>query len=155
MGRRLLCPSYEHRYQLNRRRLGVAMNNSPNYTAALGRILLAAIFIVAGFNKVMSPEQTQQYIASANLPNPVVAYWIAVAVELGGGLCLFFGIATRFAALILAVFSIATAITFHAKFGDQAQSINFMKNVAIAGGMLQVLAFGSGGLALDRIGSRD
>ena len=126
------------------------MNNSANYTAALGRLLLAGIFLASGFQKVLTPEQTQAYIVSSSIPQAmaVYAYWTAVTVELLGGLCLVLGFATGLAALILAAFTIAAAIAFHNNFGDQNQLIHFMKNLAIAGGLLQVTAFGSGGVAV-------
>jgi putative oxidoreductase len=119
-----------------------------NYVAALGRLLMAAIFLWSGFHKFQSPAETQAYIASANLPMPAVAYWVATAVEIIGGICLVLGLATRPAALILAGYTLAAAAFFHAKFGDQNQFIHFMKNLAITGGLLQVVAFGSGGLAI-------
>ena len=121
---------------------------SVNYISAVGRLLMAAIFLASGFHKLLTPEQTQAYIASANIPQPVAAYWATVAVEVIGGACLALGLATRFAALVLAVFSLAAAAFFHTNFADQNQFTNFMKNLAMAGGLLQVVAFGSGGLAI-------
>jgi putative oxidoreductase len=121
---------------------------SVNYVAAVGRLLMAAIFLSSGFHKLLTPDQTQAYIEAAHIPLPGVAYWATTAIETIGGLCLVLGLATRFAALILAAFSIAAAVVFHSNFSDQSQFINFMKNLAIAGGLLQVVAFGSGGLAI-------
>jgi putative oxidoreductase len=72
-----------------------------------------------------------------------------VIVEVGGGILLLLGYQTRLAALVLAIFSIAAAICFHHNFADQNQMINFMKNLAMAGGLLQVVAFGAGSLSLD------
>ncbi len=121
---------------------------SVSYIAAIGRIMMAAIFLSSGFHKLLTPSDTQAYIAAAHIPAPVAAYWLAAAVEVIGGVCLVLGIATRFAAIALAIFTILAAIGFHTNFPDQAQFINFMKNIAIAGGLLQVVAFGSGGLAI-------
>jgi putative oxidoreductase len=125
------------------------MDSLQRYLPALGRLLMALLFILAGFNKVMGPEATQGYIASAGLPMPLVAYYVAVIVELGGGILLLLGYQTRLVALVLAIFTIATALAFHTKLGDQAQFVNFFKNVAITGGFLQIVAFGAGALSLD------
>ncbi|HZV20204.1 MAG TPA: DoxX family protein [Hyphomicrobiales bacterium] len=121
---------------------------SVNYLAAAGRLMIAAIFLASGVQKLLTPEQTQQYIASVSIPMPVVAYWVAVAVEIIGGACLVVGFGTRSAALALAAFALATAIGVHNNFADTQQFIHFMKNIAIAGGLLQVVSFGSGGLSI-------
>lgn len=125
------------------------MDTLTRYAPAFGRLLIAAIFLLSGFGKIADPATTQGYIAAAGLPLPLAAYLIAVAVELGGGALLLVGYQTRFAALILAVFSIAAAFGFHHDFADQNQMIHFLKNIAIAGGLLQVVAFGAGALSLD------
>jgi putative oxidoreductase len=83
------------------------------------------------------------------LPSPLAAYLIAIAVELAGGTLLILGFQTRLAALALAVFSIATAIGFHHDFANQDQLIHFLKDISIAGGLLQVAAFGAGSLSID------
>jgi putative oxidoreductase len=79
----------------------------------------------------------------------VVAYAIAVIMEVGGDALLLVGYRTRIVALGLAVFSIAAALLFHHNLGDQNQFIHFMKNVMLAGGLLQIAAFGAGKLSLD------
>ncbi|MGO8778390.1 MAG: DoxX family protein [Rhodomicrobium sp.] len=122
---------------------------SVNFTAAIGRYLIAAIFLVSGIHKLITPTETQAYIAAAGLP-PVPAFWAAAAVEVIGGAFLALGIATRFAALFLAAFTLLAAAFFHSNFTDPNQFNHFMKNLAIAGGLLQVVAFGSGGLAITR-----
>ena len=118
-------------------------------TAALGRLLIAVIFLMSGLGKIAAPAMTQGYIASAGLPAPMLAYLIAVVIEVGGGVLLLLGSQTRLAALVMAVFSVATALSFHHDFADQNQMIHFLKNVAMAGGLLQVVAFGAGALSLD------
>jgi putative oxidoreductase len=120
-----------------------------NAIPLVGRVLLAAIFVLSGFGKLFAPEATQGYIAAAGLPFPQLAFLGAVALEIGGGLLLVVGYKTRLAALVLAVFSLATALLFHNVAGDQNQFIHLLKNVAIAGGLLQVVAFGAGTLSLD------
>lgn len=119
------------------------------YAPFLGRILIAVIFLFSGFGKIADPIGTQGYIAAAGLPLPLVAYVIAVLVEAGGGLLLLVGYQTRLAALALAIFSVAAALGFHHDFADQNQMIHFLKNLAIAGGLLQVVAFGAGAFSLD------
>jgi len=118
-------------------------------TAALGRLLIAVIFLMSGLGKIAAPAMTQGYIASAGLPAPMLAYLIAVVIEVGGGVLLLLGLQTRLAAVVMAVFSVATALSFHHDFADQNQMIHFLKNVAMAGGLLQVVAFGAGALSLD------
>ena len=119
-------------------------------SALAGRILLAAIFVLSGVSKLAAPAGTIAYIASAGLPLPQVGLVIAVLVELGGGLALVAGFRTRLVAAALALFSLVTAFAFHNHLADQNQFIHFFKNVAMAGGLLQVVAFGAGRFALDR-----
>ena len=78
-----------------------------------------------------------------------MALAIAVIVELGGGLLLIAGFRTRIVATALVLFSLATAISFHSNFADQNQMIHFLKNVMIAGGLFQIVAFGAGALSID------
>jgi len=123
---------------------------SQDMLALAARILLAAIFILSGFAKLGAAEGTIGYIASVGMPFPDAVYFATVALELVGGAALVLGFKTRLVAFALAGFSIAAAVIFHADFGDQSQFTSFLKNLAIAGGMLQVAAFGPGRLSLDR-----
>ncbi len=118
--------------------------------ALAGRILLAAIFILSGISKVTAPEATIAYIASAGVPLPQIALAGAIVVELLGGVALVIGVKTRLVAAALAVFSLVAAAFFHNALADQNQFIHFFKNIAMAGGLLQVVAFGPGRLSLDR-----
>jgi putative oxidoreductase len=115
----------------------------------IGRVLLALLFLVAGFGKIAAPAATQAYIAAVGLPLPLLGYILAVVVEVGAGLALLVGFQTRAAAVVLAVFTLATAVLFHNNLADQNTFIHFLKNLAIAGGLLQVAAFGSGRLSVD------
>ncbi len=124
------------------------MPNS-NYLVATGRLLLAVMFIFSGLGKLMAPEATQGYIASVGLPLPLLSYLLAVAVEVGGGILLVIGYQTRIVSLVIAAFTLATALIFHNDFTDQNQMIHFLKNISIVGGLLQVAAFGAGSLSLD------
>jgi putative oxidoreductase len=117
--------------------------------ALAGRILLAAIFVLSGAGKIADPSGTIAYIGSAGLPSPQLAFAGAVAIELGGGIALILGYRTKFVAGALALFSFLAALAFHSAFADQNQMIHFLKNVAMAGGLLQIVAFGGGRLSLD------
>jgi putative oxidoreductase len=117
--------------------------------AAAGRVFLAALFLISGLSKLAAFEPTTAYIASAGLPFPVLAYFATLVIEIGGGLMLIAGFQARFVAATLALFTIAAAVFFHNDFADQNQAIHFLKNIAIAGGLLQVLAAGAGRFSLD------
>jgi putative oxidoreductase len=117
---------------------------------ALGRVLLGYIFVMSGFGKLTAGAATIGYIASAAVPMPSLAYVLAVAVELGGGLLLLGGLFTRWVGLALAVFCLFTAFVFHG-FGDMNNSIHAMKNIAMAGGFLYVAAYGAGAWSLDAL----
>jgi putative oxidoreductase len=120
-----------------------------DYLALAGRVLLAAIFISGGYGKLMGMEGAIGYITKVGLPMPTAAYWVSVVVELGGGLAILFGVQTFLASLVLAVFCLVTAFAVHLQPADMGQMINFWKNLAIAGGFLQLAAFGPGLLSVD------
>ena len=112
--------------------------------AAAGRALLAALFLVSGIQKLFVPTMIQGYIASAGLPWPALVYAITVLVELGAGASLLIGFRTRVMACVLAAFTVAAALIFHRALGDPNQFVHFMKNLAIAGGLLHIAATGGG-----------
>ena len=129
--------------------------NTTNTAALVGRILLAIMFITSGFGKLTGFDGTVGYIASKHLPLPQVAAIIAILAELGGGLLLLVGFKARWAALALAIFTLAAGFLFHDFWNADAaskmmQSINFWKNVTISGGMLMVFAFGPGRYSVDK-----
>jgi putative oxidoreductase len=115
----------------------------------LGRVLLGAPFLMSGLSKLGAYAATVGYITAVGLPAPVLAYVVAVIIEVGGGLLLLSGYRVRFASLAMAVFSLAAAVFFHRNFADQNQMIHFLKNVMIAGGLLQIAYFGAGAWSLD------
>lgn len=121
-----------------------------DWIALLGRLLLSAIFLQGGVNKLLAPTATIASFTKLGLIVPPLAYAIAVAVEIGGGAAVLLGWKARWAGLILAAFCIATAITAHYHPGDRGQMIHFMKNICMAGGFLQLFAYGAGRLSLDR-----
>ncbi|MBU1376154.1 MAG: DoxX family protein [Alphaproteobacteria bacterium] len=115
----------------------------------VGRGMISAIFLLSGLSKIAAPAMTIGYIQSVGLPLPNIAFGMSVFVELAGGLALLLGYRTRAVAGVLALFSLATAAVFHNALGDQNQFIHFFKNIAMAGGLLHVVAFGGGSLSLD------
>ncbi|HVI05548.1 MAG TPA: DoxX family protein [Sphingomicrobium sp.] len=123
--------------------------NAIRYIPFAGRLLIGLPFAMSGLGKLAALGPTSQLIQAAGLPFPPLALATAITVELGGGLALVAGFRTRFVAAILAVFTLATAVAFHNNFADQNQLIHFLKNVMIAGGLLQIVAFGAGALSLD------
>ena len=123
--------------------------SSSSAVALVGRVLLAAIFILSGASKLAQPGPMIAYVEAAGLPFPQLALLGAALVELAGGAALVLGYRTRIAAMVLALFSLATALAFHSALTDQNQFIHFFKNVAMAGGLLQVVAFGGGRYSFD------
>ena len=111
------------------------------------RLLLALIFIGAGWSKIGGYEATQGYMAAMGVPGALLP--LVIVTELGGGLALLIGLLTRVAGLGLALFSIVSAVLFHADFSNPVEQIMFMKNLAIAGGLLLLVAHGPGRLSLD------
>jgi len=130
------------------------MNAMQNPLTLVGRIMLAVLFLPAGLSKIGSFAGTAGYIASKGLPLPEVGAAIAIAVEVLGGLALILGFGTRWAALILAIFTVVAGVIFHnfwASPADQqmVQQIMFMKNIAVAGGLLLLAAWGPGSISVD------
>src|SRR5258708_26255559 len=109
---------------------------------------------MSGFSKSAAYGPTPEKIAAVGLPLPPLAFAVAVAVELGGGLLLVLGYRVRPVALALAAFSLATAVSFHSNFADQNQMIHFLKNVMMAGGLLQIAAFRAGAISIDNRAKR-
>ncbi|MBV8465282.1 MAG: DoxX family protein [Burkholderiales bacterium] len=125
------------------------MSHSLRYIPVLGRVLMGAPFVLTGLFKLGSYAATVGYIASVGLPFAPLGWAIAVAVEIGGGLLLISGYRVRIVALLLALFSLVTAAIFHNHLADQNQLIHFLKNIMMAGGLLQLVYFGAGPASLD------
>ncbi|QFZ87764.1 DoxX family membrane protein [Variovorax paradoxus] len=130
-------------------------NAAQDTLALIGRVLLAALFIPAGFGKLMGFAGTVGYISSVGAPLPQVAAVIAIVVELGLGLLLLAGFKTRVSAIVLAIFTVVAAVMFHnywAMPADKAfvNQLMFFKNIAIAGGLLAFAAFGAGRFSIDK-----
>ena len=131
------------------------MNTPSSWPMLIGRVLLALMFVLAGFGKLFGGlEGTAGYIASVGLPMPTVLAAGAGVLELGAGLLLIIGWQARWAALALALFTLVASFIFHAYWSlpaDQQmmQQLMFMKNLSVVGGLLCVFAFGAGALSLD------
>ncbi|HMF66274.1 MAG TPA: DoxX family protein [Phyllobacterium sp.] len=115
----------------------------------ISRILLSILFIPAGFGKLTAIGGTAGYFAGLGLPVPTVTVVIVGLIELLGGLAILIGFQTRYAAILLGVFTIATALVAHLVPFDQANQINFFKNLAIAGGFFVLAQHGAGALSVD------
>jgi putative oxidoreductase len=112
------------------------------------RILMSQIFILSGLSKITAYTATQGYMAHMGVPGELLP--VVIAVELGGGLLLLVGFQVRVVSFLLAGFCVVTAAMAHNNFADQMQLINFMKNLAMAGGLLMFTQYGAGALSLDR-----
>jgi putative oxidoreductase len=136
---------------VSQRDIPVQFDSSLSLSVAslVGRVLLSAIYVISGFSKLAAPTALIGYIASAGLPFAPLGLAIAVVVEILGGAALIVGYRTRIAAAVLAVFTVATALAFHNNLADQGQFIHFFKNIAMTGGLLQVVAFGAGRFGVD------
>lgn len=126
--------------------MNTIFESTKTYSDLLGRLLLSAIFITAGYGKIGGYAATQGYMEAMGVSGALLP--LVIFAELGGGLAILLGLLTRYAALGLAVFSVASAVIFHSS-ADQVQQIMFMKNLAIAGGLLIPVANGPGRLSLD------
>ncbi len=127
-----------------------------SFAALVGRILLAAMFVLAGISKIGGFDGTAAYIASKGLPLPMVLAAGTVLLEIAGGLALIVGWQARWAALALAVFTVIASVIFHAFWAmpveqQNIQQLMFMKNMAVTGGLLMVFALGAGRFSVDEL----
>lgn len=116
-------------------------------SAPLGRIMLAAIFIISGLGKIANYSGTQGYMEAMGVSGTLLP--LVILTELVGGLAIAFGWHTRIAAFILAGFTLLAALIFHSNFADQMQQIMFLKNIAIIGGFLMLIHHGAGTCSID------
>jgi putative oxidoreductase len=113
-----------------------------------GRVFLAILFLLAGFNKIGGYAGTQGYMESVGVPGFVLP--LVILLEIGGGLALVVGWQTRIVAFLLAGFCLVSGVIFHLQPEDQIQMILFMKNIAIAGGLMVLVSAGPGAWSLDQ-----
>ncbi|BBD37326.1 DoxX family protein [Aminobacter sp. Y103A] len=114
-----------------------------------GRVLLSVIFILAGFAKLTAISGTAGWFASIGLPLPTVTTVVVGLVEVVGGIAILVGFQTRIAAIVLGLFTLAATAVAHLDFADQVQVMFLQKNLAIAGGLFVLAAFGAGALSID------
>ena len=123
------------------------MNNmTSNFADLSGRVLISALFLISGLGKIAGFAGTQAYMASVGVPGALLP--LVIALEVLGAAAIIVGYRTRLVAAGLALFSVASGVLFHGG-ADQMQQIMLMKNVAIAGGFLFLVARGAGGWSLD------
>ena len=120
----------------------------------VARLLMVALFLPAGLNKITGFEGTVGYIASVGLPLASVGAVVAILVEVGGSLALLAGFATRWAALALALFTLGASVFFHNYWAMPAeqqfvQQLMFFKNLGVVGGLLALAAAGAGAWSVD------
>ncbi len=130
------------------------LNSFQNPLALIGRILLALMFVLAGFSKIGGFAGTVGYMQAKGIPAASVLAVLTIILELGGGLALVFGFYTRWAALALGLFTLLVTFIFHNFWAQpeaqqMTQQLMFMKNISVAGGMFVLAAFGAGALSLD------
>ena len=113
-----------------------------------GRVLIAAVFLMAGINKIGGYEGTAQYMVANGLPDLLLP--LVILLEIGGAIAIILGFQTRLVALGLAGFCILSGIIFHGNTDDQMQMIMLMKNFAIAGGFLVIASHGAGRFSIDQ-----
>jgi putative oxidoreductase len=126
-----------------------SVNASTRFLPFAGRLLLGGIFLLSGLSKIPAYIGVTAAISGAGLPFAALGFAIAVIVEIGLGALLLIGYRARPVALGLVIWCFVTAIFFHRNFADQNQMIHFLKNLLIAGGLLQIVHFGAGPISLD------
>lgn len=126
------------------------MKEVSKYIPLVGRIFLALIFLLSAFNKITGFNGTLGFMQSAGIPFTALALVIAIALELGGSVSLILGLKAKWGAWALIIFTIPVTLIFHNILIDSSQINQFMKNLAIIGGLLLVTAYGSGPFSLDK-----
>ena len=121
------------------------------YTLDIGRILISLIFLGSVATKIADPAGTQAYMSSYGLPMTDFLLIGAIATEIFGGLALLLGLKPRWAASVLTGYLIVATLVFHTSLGDQQQLLQFLKNVAIIGGLVLVMRVGTGPLSLMQV----
>ncbi len=117
------------------------------FAAPVGRLFISLIFLLSGISKISGYEGTQGYMEAMGVSGELLP--VTILFEIGFSLAIIIGWNTRLAALALAGFNLITAVIFHSNLGEQIQFIMFMKNIAIAGGFLFLVAHGAGAYSLD------
>lgn len=128
------------------------MDKLQELSAPIGRLLLSMIFIFSGFTKITGYAATQGYMEAMGVPGMLLP--LVIAVELLGGIAILLGFKARLVAILMAGFSIVSALLFHQFWIDESQMNPFMKNIAMAGGFLMIFAHGPGSYSIDNSHTR-
>ncbi|HCI76759.1 MULTISPECIES: DoxX family protein [unclassified Psychrobacter] len=128
------------------------MDKLQELSAPIGRLFLSMIFIFSGFTKITGYAATQGYMEAMGVPGMLLP--LVIAVELFGGLAILFGFKARLVAILMAGFSVVSALLFHQFWIDESQMNPFMKNIAMAGGFLMIFAHGAGAYSIDNSNHR-
>ncbi len=123
------------------------MDKMKDVALLAGRVLLALMFVMAGWSKIGSYAGTQGYMEAMGVPGFMLP--LVILLELGGGLAVVLGLFTRSLSVLLAGFTLMAAFIFHYQPAEQMQMLMFMKNVSVAGGFLALAAAGAGAFSLD------
>jgi putative oxidoreductase len=123
--------------------------NIESYLPVLARVLMSSLFLWDGILQLWHPAGTGEYFARLGIPMPDVAVWVSIPIHILGGLAILVGYETRWAAGLLVLLCLGTAFGVHLPAGDPENTLNFFKNLVMAGGFLYVMAFGAGAISLD------
>ncbi|MBB3107016.1 putative oxidoreductase [Psychrobacter luti] len=123
------------------------MDKLQQLSAPIGRLFLSMIFIFSGFTKITGYAATQGYMESMGVPGMLLP--LVIAIELLGGIAILLGFKARLVAILMAGFSVVSALLFHQFWIDESQMNPFMKNIAMAGGFLMIFAHGAGAYSID------
>lgn len=123
------------------------MDKMKDVALLVGRVLLALMFVMAGWGKIGGYAGTQGYMEAMGVPGFMLP--LVILLELGGGLAIVLGLFTRSLSVLLAGFTLMAAFIFHYQPAEQMQMLMFMKNVSVAGGFLALAAAGAGAFSLD------
>jgi putative oxidoreductase len=133
------------------------MEKTHAYVLALGRLLLSGLFIWTGYGKLKAPGAAMQYFVQVGVPLPSLVVWVAILIELVGGIALLVGFKTRWVAAVLAIWCVITGFAVHLVAGVSSSDatiaydnmLHFYKNLAMAGGLLFVFVYGAGQVSID------
>jgi len=118
-----------------------------NFSAPIGRLLISFMFLMSGLNKAGNYTNTSGWMESMGVSSSILP--LVILLEIIGALAIIVGWKTKIAAFLLAGFCFVSALIFHSDFSNQVEMIMFMKNIAIAGGFLILVANGAGNYSLD------
>jgi len=126
------------------------MKGVKKYSPVIGRILISLIFILSGFGKITDFSGALGYMQAFNVPFTTFALIIAMVIELLGGLSLLLGLKTKWGAWTLVIYTALITLIFHTNLADQTQMAQFLKNLAIIGGLILIANYGPGQFSLDK-----